>query len=203
MRHFETKWPRRGLNLQRRGLSNRNPLQGNKSDASEPTPRSAFAQLRSYAMPICLGEHPPTVTSSSIIGGQLHSAADRLQRFCCKAVRQPSRLPHRWGRVMGRYRIGTNQDAPIIAVSGRQEWTLDRLTRAGAEGCTTVTDPAPRWSSYVHRLRAKGVEIETVREPHDGIYPGRHGRYFLRCAISSVPYEDSAVASSSPVRRAA
>lgn len=166
------------------------PIARKQSDASEPTPRSAFAQLRSYAMPICLGEHPPTVTSSSIIGGQLHSAADRLQRFCCKAVRQPRRLPSRWGRVMGRYRIGTNQDGPIIEVVGRQEWALKQLIDAGETGCTSVTNPGPRWSSYVHRLRSKGLIIETVYEPHSGSWPGIHGRYFLRSHVKPLPAND-------------
>ena len=166
------------------------PIARKQSDASEPTPLTAVAQLRPYAMPVCLGEHPPTITGSSIFGGQLHTAADRLQRLCCTVVRQPRRLSRGWGRVMGRYRIGTNRDAPIIEVSGRQEWTLDRLIRAGAEGCTTVTDPAPRWSSYVHRLRRKGLIIETVYEPHSGSWPGMHGRYFLRSHIEPVPAND-------------
>ena len=157
----EMKRPRRGCSLVQ-GLSKTPPVQRKSLDVAEPTPLTPVAQMRPYAMPICLGERPSTFTSNSIIGGQLHPAADRLQRFCCTVVCQPRRLPSRWGRVMGRYRIGTNQDAPIIEVSGRQEWALKQLIEAGETGCTSVTNPGPRWSSYVHRLRRKGLILETV-----------------------------------------
>jgi len=72
----------------------------------------------------------------------------------------------------------------VIAVSGRNRWALDRLRAAGSRGVTPITHPAPRWSAYVHELRALGVEIETLHEPHEGAFPGRHGRYVLRCHVA-------------------
>jgi len=91
---------------------------------------------------------------------------------------------------MGRYRIGTDKDAPVIEVAGRQEWALKQLIEAGETGCTSVTNSGPRWSSYVHRLRSKGLIIETVYEPHGGSWPGRHGRYILRSCVEPLPAND-------------
>lgn len=70
-----------------------------------------------------------------------------------------------------------------IVVSGRDKWALDRLCVAGGEGCTPISEPAPRWSAYVFNLRALGLEIETVTEPHGGDYPGHHARYVLRSKV--------------------
>ena len=77
-------------------------------------------------------------------------------------------------------------DTFMIAVVGREKWTLDQLRKAGATGCTPIDNPAPRWSAYVHDLRQVGVEIETLHEPHDGDFPGHHGRYVLRCDVRPV-----------------
>jgi hypothetical protein len=68
----------------------------------------------------------------------------------------------------------------LNAVKGRPAWALDRLIAAGPLGCTPITEPAPRWSGYVHVLRRLGVPIETVHEWHGGAFPGRHARYVLR-----------------------
>jgi len=73
-----------------------------------------------------------------------------------------------------------------ITVSGRDKWALDRLRKAGRKGCTPITEPAPRWSAYVFNLRALGVEIETIHEPHEGQFPGHHARYVLRSAVSVI-----------------
>lgn len=64
-------------------------------------------------------------------------------------------------------------------VSGRQAWCLRRLLKAGERGFTTVDDPAPRTSDYVHSLRKAGLNITMTRERHTGQYPGQHGRYRL------------------------
>ncbi len=74
-------------------------------------------------------------------------------------------------------------NAFTIAPCGRDLWTLERLIEAGANGCTPIEQPAPRWSSYVHRLRGMGVVIETVMEPHGGKFPGLHARYVLGCTV--------------------
>ncbi len=74
-------------------------------------------------------------------------------------------------------------EAFTIEAKGREAWALDRLRLAGPKGCTPVTEPAPRWSAYVHKLRRQGVPIETVTEPHGGPYSGTHGRYVLRADV--------------------
>jgi hypothetical protein len=48
---------------------------------------------------------------------------------------------------------------------------------------TPIDEPGPRWSAYVFDLRALGVNIETVHEPHGGDYPGTHGRYVLHSIV--------------------
>ena len=77
-------------------------------------------------------------------------------------------------------------DPFTIEVSGRAAWALDRLLDAGPRGCTPATDPAPRWSGYVHSLRELGVGIETIREAHGEPFPGHHGRYVLRSTVRRV-----------------
>ena len=72
----------------------------------------------------------------------------------------------------------------IIRAKGREAWALERLIKAGPKGCTPIEQPAPRWSSYVHLLRGRGVPIETVTEKHGGEYPGTHGRYVLRARVA-------------------
>jgi len=66
-----------------------------------------------------------------------------------------------------------------LTLRGREAWTLKELLRAGARGVTPRSCPAPRWSEYISRLRAKGIVIGTLWEMHDGAYRGRHGRYVL------------------------
>lgn len=78
------------------------------------------------------------------------------------------------------------RDAPIT-LNGRTAWALQQLMTAGLKGVSTVERPAPRWSSYVAALRDKGINIDTVMDPHGGAYPGRHGRYVLRSAVAVEP----------------
>lgn len=71
----------------------------------------------------------------------------------------------------------TNTDGKVTRMHlvGRNAWTLSELVRAGAKGCTPITNPAPRWSAYVHRLRHDyGLDIETIHEAHSGPFPGNH-----------------------------
>jgi hypothetical protein len=74
-------------------------------------------------------------------------------------------------------------EAFTIEAKGRDAWALDRLHEAGATGCTPITEPAPRWSAYVHNLRGLGVPIETLTETHGGEFSGKHGRYVLRATV--------------------
>lgn len=84
----------------------------------------------------------------------------------------------------GLYHVTPEGSEPFtIYAKGRDAWALDRLRWAGPKGCTPSAEPAPRWSAYVFNLRALGVPIETVIEPHGGIYPGNHGRYVLRARV--------------------
>lgn len=78
---------------------------------------------------------------------------------------------------------GTGEGFAIV-VSGRDRWALDELRKAGPKGCTPIDNPAPRWAAYVHDLRALGVHIETLHEPHEGPFPGFHGRYVLRSTVT-------------------
>ena len=71
-------------------------------------------------------------------------------------------------------------------VSGRMRWALERLVKAGATGCTALETPALRWAAYVHFLRRRHIEIETVEEPHGGPFPGTHARYILRSGVVRV-----------------
>ena len=70
-----------------------------------------------------------------------------------------------------------------IRVSGRFDWALDELIKAGPIGIVLMENPAPRWSAYVHGLWSLGVEIDTVMEPHEGLFPGKHGRYVLQSLV--------------------
>jgi hypothetical protein len=74
-------------------------------------------------------------------------------------------------------------DGRVVVVQGRAGWALNQLIAAGDAGCSVFDCPAPRWSSYVHRLRKLGIVIDTVREPHGGPFAGHHARYFLRTQI--------------------
>jgi len=73
-----------------------------------------------------------------------------------------------------------------ITVSGRDHWALECLMAAGVKGCTPIENPGPRWSGYVHDLRALGILIETVTETHDGPFKGTHARYVLQNPVSLV-----------------
>jgi len=70
-----------------------------------------------------------------------------------------------------------------IVVSGRVQWALNELRKAGAKGITSIENPAPRLAAYVHTLRELGLEIETITEVHEGDFKGYHGRYFLRSGV--------------------
>jgi hypothetical protein len=74
----------------------------------------------------------------------------------------------------------------VLTVVGRDAWALDRLMSAGETGCMPITQPAPRWSHYVFKLRKAGLDVETITEPHGGAYAGHHARYVLRTPVTLV-----------------
>lgn len=85
----------------------------------------------------------------------------------------------------GLYQVTPDGVEPfVVFVKGRDAWALEQLIKAGAKGCTPIKQPAPRWSAYIHNLRALGVPIETVHEQHFGEYPGTHGRYVLQAKVT-------------------
>jgi hypothetical protein len=69
-------------------------------------------------------------------------------------------------------------------VHGRVAWAILSLIRAGGQGCTPISRPAPRWSDYVLKARRQGFDIETVHEGHDGPFAGHHGRYILHDTVT-------------------
>ena len=82
-------------------------------------------------------------------------------------------------------------DGHAFNATGRDAWALLELHRVGAEGCTPIYNPGPRWSAYVHNLKRKHrLDIETVHESHRGEFPGSHARYVLRSSIEIVSPSD-------------
>ena len=76
-------------------------------------------------------------------------------------------------------------DTPItLHLKGRLAWTMLELVKAGENGITPLHNPAPRVSHYVFTLRGKGVVIDTDMEPHGGAFPGEHGVYRLKSAVT-------------------
>lgn len=87
-----------------------------------------------------------------------------------------------WGQAAYTVRNGQDETSTIL-ISGRDRWALECLIAAGEKGCTPIDTPGPRWSGYVFNLRALGIEIETVTEPHGGPFSGTHARYLLRSHV--------------------
>ena len=75
---------------------------------------------------------------------------------------------------------------------GRVAWALNALIVAGKQGCTPIDHPGPRWSDYVHKLRKKGLIVETIDEKHAGAYSGTHARYVLRSEVEVIGREFAA-----------
>ncbi|MCG8561118.1 MAG: hypothetical protein MI824_15075 [Hyphomicrobiales bacterium] len=88
--------------------------------------------------------------------------------------------------------VGTGDTRRVVTLSeGRTIWALDEMLKAGSRGCTPIDNPAPRWSSYVHKLRARyGIHIETVLEAHGGRFKGTHARYILRDQVTVLERAD-------------
>ena len=98
------------------------------------------------------------------------------------------KVPHRKAKRYNAgtpYRVVSSEGYTFrIVVTGRTRWALEELRKAGLRGCTPIDNPAPRWSAYIHELRELEVEIETITEPHEGAFPGWHGRYVLRSGVT-------------------
>lgn len=72
----------------------------------------------------------------------------------------------------------------VIVVKGRDRWALEALMAARKTGVTPIRTPAPRWAAYIFNLRELGIRIDTITETHGGPFPGHHGRYVLRSAVT-------------------
>lgn len=82
-------------------------------------------------------------------------------------------------------------DGKPFTVTGRDAFALDELLAAGLTGCTPISRPAPRWSAYIHALRTeRGLNIETVTEPHAGQFAGHHARYVLHSPVEILNRND-------------
>ena len=71
----------------------------------------------------------------------------------------------------------------LFAVKGQTGRSLRALVAAGDQGVTAleVSSWALRFAAYCHDLRHKhGLQIDTLREGHDG---GWHGRHVLRSTV--------------------
>lgn len=88
---------------------------------------------------------------------------------------QPSQ---KWARKTCAIRNSSNKPF-LIHICGRELWALTLLLEAGATGCTANQVGAVRLAAYVHRLRERGVWIETVDEANGSEFPGKHARYVL------------------------
>ena len=58
--------------------------------------------------------------------------------------------------------------------------------KAGANGVTTIDYPGVRVGDCILKLRKAGVEVQTIYEPHEGEFAGRHGRYVLRSRVELI-----------------
>ena len=89
--------------------------------------------------------------------------------------------------MSGRYSISVRilpNGAPFTIV-GRDAWALERLIDAGDVGCTPISQPAPRWSHYIWKIRTKyGIAVETIDEAHGGRFAGTHARYIIRSEVA-------------------
>ncbi|MEL7303033.1 MAG: hypothetical protein AAGJ53_05005 [Pseudomonadota bacterium] len=94
-------------------------------------------------------------------------------------TRTSTNIPKKAARVT----FGEGEEQTTVTLKGRTLWALRQLLAAGADGVTPIERVGPRWSDYVFKLRRRGISVETIREPHEGAFPGAHGRYVLRTKV--------------------
>jgi hypothetical protein len=91
--------------------------------------------------------------------------------------------PPVWGKAKFTVQNGDGNSFSIT-VSGRDRWALTCLMKAGANGCTPIDNPGPRWSGYKFNLKELGLKIETIHEKHEGPFAGTHARYILQSTVT-------------------
>jgi hypothetical protein len=68
----------------------------------------------------------------------------------------------------------------IKRFDGRVAWCLHQLLTAGAAGCTTLANPAPRWSDLLLSARAERLSTASAFRPSGlGERPFTNGIAFL------------------------
>jgi hypothetical protein len=114
--------------------------------------------------------------------------------FAATAVTRPAHakpVSKRGKRIA--FNVYEGEDVRTITPAGRDAWALGELITAGADGCTPIDNPGPRWSGYVFKLkRIYGLNIETITEMHGGEYAGKHARYVLRSKVRFADPADAA-----------
>jgi len=93
------------------------------------------------------------------------------------------------------FSLETTEGLRNIRLVGRFAQTAEALIKAGPRGVTALdlSSWAVRLSHYIFILRKDyGVDITTKMEPHDGPFPGRHGRYVLKSPLHLVEEREAA-----------
>jgi hypothetical protein len=82
--------------------------------------------------------------------------------------------------------VRDDNGAPPFIVQGQTAKAIRALVLAGKQGVTAqeVAGWAYRFAAYCHELRKQGLDIETIREAHEG---GWHGRHVLHTAVRLEP----------------
>jgi hypothetical protein len=85
-----------------------------------------------------------------------------------------------------RLRVILDDGSPSFIASGQTAKAIRALVLAGKQGVTAleVATWAYRFAAYCHCLRKHGLDIETLREDHDG---GWHGRHVLHSLVRLEP----------------
>ena len=94
-------------------------------------------------------------------------------------------------RQIGKEKLRAIRDdgGPQVIATGQTAKALRALVLAGKGGVTAleVSTWAYRFAAYCHDLRKKGLDIETLREGHEG---GWHGRHVLLTDVRLEPVHD-------------
>lgn len=114
-----------------------------------------------------------------------------------------SKTPLRQQRRRGEHRITglvfEGEEMPRrITATGRVAQALETLVHRGQRGVTAaeISSWALRLSHYILMLRTEhDLDIETIREDHQGDFPGWHGRYVLRSRVTLIDRDGNPVVS--------
>ncbi len=74
-----------------------------------------------------------------------------------------------------------NREPRVITLTGRQHEVLFELMKG-----PVLAPSARRTSAYIHKLRGKGIDIETVLHSNPARRGGTYGTYHLRSKVERV-----------------